>query len=126
MVSKMCVRGLETPTLALMSGTFQLMGSVSFGFGAKLYEAFGVEPSGTIGDAKKFEYYWLVQFIGSFGAILGAVLTLFFLPKGKQNEDLEDSSADCSMTEGSVWESCVASKAATVSKSACVVDVTSV
>jgi len=121
LVSKLCVPGLEMPTIALMSGTFQLACSVSLVFGSKFYAAFGVGPDGT-DDTASFKNYWLVTLLGSLGSIWAVVWTYFFIPKGKQTEELEgpqqmdgtvtklDEHTDCdksSMTAGSLWNRCI-------------------
>jgi len=53
-----------------------------------------------------------VQLIGSFSSIVAIVLTLFLIPKGKQTEELEHQKSGSRMTEDSVMERCLGSKAA--------------
>merc|ERR1739838_213608 len=96
---------MGTPTFALMLGTFCLMMSVSMGFGSKLYELFGVEPNGTASDAAAFTYYWIVYVIGTLSLPFGIAMTMLFIPKGRQTDEIEEHKPD-TMTKDSVLERC--------------------
>lgn len=86
LTAQLCPKGSEATMFALLAGCANLGHSCSSMIGAYALEAFGVTPTGEVGDVDKFKNLWQVALMSSLLPAFTLLMIPLCIPDAKQSE----------------------------------------
>lgn len=99
--SRLCPRGFEAITYALLAGSANLGQTVAHNIGAEVLQLLNVRPRGVPDEGDQFNNLWVAALLSSLLPLLSVLLTYRLLPGLRQDEAVLAAGTD--LTSGSLF-----------------------